>query len=91
MAARGLCPRRSTKAPTAVDVFNNCTGPGDNPDYASQLKTVVIDKDGVEITGFIHADNYFELYVNGQFVARDSIADDAVQHAASSASGRGIR
>lgn len=57
----------------AVDLFNNCTGPGDNPNWASQLKTVVIDEDGVEITGFIHADNYFELYVNGRFVARDSI------------------
>jgi hypothetical protein len=46
---------------------------GRHPDYASQLKTVVIDEDGVEITGFIHADNYFELYVNGRFVARDSL------------------
>ena len=58
----------------AVDVYNNCVGPGDNPDYVSQLKTVVVDNDGVEITGFIHADNYFELYVNGKFIARDSIA-----------------
>src|SRR6186997_3065218 len=23
----------------AVDLFNNCTGPGDNPGWASQLKT----------------------------------------------------
>jgi len=57
----------------APDIYNNCTGTGDNPNYASELKTVVIDEDGVEITGFIHADNYFELYVNGKFVARDSI------------------
>ena len=57
----------------AVDVFDTCVGTGDNANYASQLQTVIIDKDGVEITGFIHADNYFELYVNGQFVARDSI------------------
>jgi hypothetical protein len=57
----------------APDIFNNCTGTGDNPKYASELKTIVIDEDGVEITGFIHADNYFELYVNGRFVARDSI------------------
>jgi hypothetical protein len=57
----------------AVDVYDTCIGTGDNPNYASQLETVIIDKDGVEITGFIHADNYFELYVNGQFVARDSI------------------
>jgi hypothetical protein len=61
------------EGPTAVDVFNTCTGTGDNPNYESQLKTVVIDEDGVEITGYIHADNYFELYVNGRFVARDSI------------------
>ena len=59
--------------PMAVDIFNNCTGPGDNPDYLSQLETVVIDEDGVEITGFIFGDNYFELYVNGQFVGRDPI------------------
>lgn len=60
--------------PLAVDLYNGCNGPGENPDYASQLKTVVIDEDGVDITGFIHADNYFELSVNGRFVARDSIA-----------------
>ena len=59
--------------PMAVDLYNNCTSPGDNPTWASQLKTVVIDEDGVEITGFIFADNYFELSVNGRFVARDSI------------------
>ena len=66
-------PAPITEGPIAVDLFNNCTGKGDNPDWASQLKTVVIDEDGVEITGYIHADNYFELYVNGRFVARDSI------------------
>ncbi len=59
--------------PAAVDLFNNCSGQGDNPDYLSQLETVVIDPDGVEITGFIFGDNYFELYVNGQFVGRDPV------------------
>ena len=67
-------PAPVSEGPMAVDVYNDCTGPGDNPNYASQLKTVVVDEDGVEITGFIHADNYFELYVNGRFIARDSIA-----------------
>jgi hypothetical protein len=57
----------------APDIYNNCMGTGDNPNYLSELKTVVIDPDGVEITGYIHADNYFELWVNGKFVARDSI------------------
>jgi hypothetical protein len=58
----------------AVDLYNDCTGTGDNPGWAQQLKTVVIDPDGVEITGFIFADNYYELYVNGRFVARDGVA-----------------
>jgi hypothetical protein len=57
----------------AIDLYNDCTAAGANPDYASQLETVVVDQDGVEITGFLFADNYFELYVNGVFVARDSI------------------
>jgi hypothetical protein len=59
--------------PFAVDLYNDCTGTGDNPDWQTQLQTVVIDRDGVDVTGFIHADNYFELWVNGRFVARDSV------------------
>jgi len=60
------------EGPFAPDYYNDCNGPGENADL-SQLKTVVIDEDGVEITAFIHADNYFELSVNGRFVGRDSI------------------
>jgi hypothetical protein len=60
-------------APVAVDLYNDCLGQGDNPDWEKQLKTVVIDKDGVEITGFIFADNYYEFSVNGHVVARDSV------------------
>ena len=33
--------------PFAVDLYNDCSGPGDNPDWEKQLQTVVIDKDGV--------------------------------------------
>ena len=58
----------------AVDVYNDCTGSGENPNWQKQLQTVVIDPDGVDITGFIFADNYYELYVNGVFVARDRLA-----------------
>jgi hypothetical protein len=58
----------------AVDLYNDCSGTGDNPDHEKQLQTVVIDPDGVEITGYIFADNYYELYVNGRFVARDRLA-----------------
>ena len=59
--------------PAAVDVYNDCTGPGDIPDYMAQVQTVVVDPDGVEITGHVFADNYYELYVNGTFIARDSL------------------
>jgi hypothetical protein len=58
----------------AVDLYNDCTGTGDNASWPQQLTTVVIDPDGVEITGYIFADNYYELYVNGRFVARDGLA-----------------
>jgi len=68
-----MVPGPITEGAVAPDIFDTCIGKGDNPNYMSQLQTVVIDKDGVEITGYIHGDNYFELYVNGQYVARDSI------------------
>ena len=34
---------------------------------------VEIDKDGEVVTGFVIADNYFELYVNGKLVAVDPV------------------
>jgi hypothetical protein len=58
----------------AVDLYNDCTGAGDNAAWEKQLETVVIDPDGVEITGYIFADNYYGLYVNGTYVARDRLA-----------------
>jgi hypothetical protein len=71
--SRWPVPSAVFNGPAAVDVYNDCTGPGDNPNHLSQVKTVVIDPDGVEITGYIFADNYYELYVNGTFVARDGL------------------
>lgn len=59
---------------TGTDLYNDCTASGNNDAYASQLQTVVVDEDGVEITAYIHGDNYFELYVNGQLVCEDPIA-----------------
>jgi hypothetical protein len=61
---------------TCVDIYNDCTGGGDNPDYLVQLSTVVVDgdgADGTEITATLFGDNFFELYVNGQYVCRDAI------------------
>jgi len=59
--------------PFATDLYNDCTNVGDNPEWNTQLQTVVVDKDGVDISGFIFADNYYELYVNGKIVARDPV------------------
>ena len=66
-------PAPVTDGPAAVDIYNDCTGEGDNPNYLDEVETVVIDPDGVEITGYIFADNYYELWVNGTFIARDSL------------------
>lgn len=62
--------------PKAVDIFNPCTGNVpesiDGADLSS-LSVVEIDPDGEVITGYLFADNYFELYVNGKLVAVDSM------------------
>ena len=55
----------------AADLFNPCAG--NSTSDTSNIETVVIDPDGVLITAYIHADNYFELYVNGTFIGRDRV------------------
>lgn len=57
----------------AVDLFDDCIGEGHNPDYETQLVTQVIDDEGSEITAYLFGDNYFELYVNGEFAGRDAV------------------
>lgn len=69
-----IVPMDVNEGPGAVDMYNDCTGAGDNPDYLDELQTVVIDEDGELITALLFGDNYFELTVNGEFVARDSIS-----------------
>lgn len=66
-------PTVPAEGPDPTDLYNDCGGSGDNPDHESDLETVVIDSDGDEITGFVFGDNYYELYVNGEIVARDPI------------------
>src|SRR5262245_59079866 len=61
---RWTMPAEIHDGPFAVDLYNDCHGAGANPDWEKQLQTVVVDPDGVEITGYIFADNYYELYVN---------------------------
>ncbi len=58
----------------ALDVFNECTGGGANPEYESELTPTILSEDGEEITAFLFGDNYFEFYVNGQFMGRDAVA-----------------
>lgn len=60
----------------AGDLYNEVSGitPGNFTAAAiDSAPTVVIDPDGESITGFIFADNYFELYVNGTLVAVDPV------------------
>ena len=61
--------------PLAADLYNECTQitPRDEAAVnAAAVPTVIVDPDGEVITGYIVADNYFELYVNGKLVAVDN-------------------
>ena len=66
-------PAVPAEGPDSTDLYNDCTGEGHNAAHLDELKTVVIDPDGEEITGYLFGDNYYELYVNGTIVARDPI------------------
>jgi hypothetical protein len=62
--------------PKGGDLFNECNGvtPEKTGDVSAKNVSVVeVDRDGEEITGYIVADNYFELYVNGKLVAVDAV------------------
>ncbi|MPW37376.1 hypothetical protein [Vibrio sp. B1Z05] len=63
-------------ATKAVDLYEQCANitPRSiaNVDE-NAVPVVVVDPDGQEITGYIFADNYFELYINGQLIAVDSV------------------
>ncbi|MBW8189587.1 hypothetical protein K0504_00950 [Neiella marina] len=63
-------------APKAMDLYEKCANmiPTniDDVDEAS-VPVAVIDPNGEEITGYIFADNYFELYINGTLIAVDSV------------------
>jgi len=65
-----------TTAPKATSLYEKCTNNTpqnlNDVDDAS-IPVVVIDPDGEEITGYIFADNYFELYINGTLIAVDEV------------------
>ena len=63
------------RGPLAADLYNECTQvrPKSEADVsAANVPVVEVDADGEVITGYIVADNYFELYVNGKLVAVDN-------------------
>ena len=67
-----------TTATKAGDLYNDVTNvkPANIGAAAANIATVptvVVDADGEVITGYIFADNYFELYVNGTLVAVDPV------------------
>ena len=64
--------------PLASDLHNPCT----NANYTSTSQALAVldgsdiievDTDGEIITGYIFADNYFELYINGVAVGKDNV------------------
>jgi hypothetical protein len=66
----------NTKLVNASDIANGCN----HVNFKSisdvdldKVPVIKIDPDGVVITGYIFADNYFELYVNGKAVAKDAV------------------
>ncbi len=67
-------PTEPSSAPACADLYNDCTGSGDNADWEESITTTQVGSGGETVTGFIHGDNYFELYVNGQSICRDPIA-----------------
>jgi hypothetical protein len=61
--------------PKSVDLYNECAQV--TPRDASEVSTddvpvIDIDAEGEIVTGFIVADNYYELYVNGTLVSVDN-------------------
>jgi len=64
------------EATKAFDLYNECTAITPNGLSEIDLNSVPIfevDSDGEIITGFIFADNYFELYINGKLIAVDPV------------------
>ncbi len=62
--------------PKLPDLFNECAKV--TPKTLADMKVadvpiVEVDKDGEVVTGYIIADNYFELYVNGKLIGVDPI------------------
>ncbi len=67
---------RFADGPKASDLYNECTGvrlPNIGALDIDSVPIVEIDPVGEVVTGYLFADNYFELYVNGTLVAIDPV------------------
>jgi len=65
-----------TTAPKASDLYNQASGvtPASLSEVdLSAVPVVEVDPDGEVITGYLFADNYFELYINGTLVGVDPV------------------
>jgi len=68
-------PNNFQTAAKLPDLYNECAGV--TPKTLSEVDLnkvpiVELDKDGDVVTGFMIADNYFELYINGQLIGVDA-------------------
>ena len=64
------------KGTRGADLFNECNKvvPQKTAEVSdANVPIVEIDRDGEVVTGYIVADNYFELYVNGKLIAVDAV------------------
>jgi hypothetical protein len=61
--------------PQSYDLYNECTQitPRNSKEVSTaNVPVIEVDSDGEVITGFIVADNYYEMYVNGKLVSVDN-------------------
>jgi hypothetical protein len=63
----------ATKLSDLHNSCNNITPTSLTNADLSNVPTTVIDEQGEVITGYIFADNYFELYINGILVGVDAV------------------
>ncbi|MGZ8154129.1 MAG: hypothetical protein ACXWUK_02385 [Burkholderiales bacterium] len=61
--------------PMSYDLYNECSQvtPKNSAEVSTaKVPVIEVDADGEVITGFIVADNYYEMYVNGKLVSVDN-------------------
>jgi hypothetical protein len=60
----------------ATDLYNDCSEvklSGISALDLTKVPTTVVDADGLVVTAYIFADNYFELYINGTLIGVDAV------------------